>query len=612
MLNGSPLTAPNFVNQNGPTLTVIDIETNNGTTGTYTCGVSNQFGGLVSSNALVTAIPVPSVSVAYLRTLVDGGFTATNSTSLFSATGTVTTFTNLTTGNTASYYLQDGTAGINIFATFGQTFRPMQGDLVRFIGFLSSFRGTLELGADTVNNPVTGYTVLSSSNNLPAPKVISWAGLATNNNPLAEFSLEGSIVMLTNVYFGTNAGAVTSSSQNSTYTVSNVLGQIAYVNFSPMDNDTTNRTLPSFAYSVIGALTQTTNSHPGYEVTVTRWSDIVTDEPPAVTLAISHAGNNTTLSWQNVGWDNFNYSYGSNYSYTVLGNQVSYGASLAGSNEVPSNASTATGTGNVVVSPDGTTITVNFSFSGLSAPATAAHIHGPAGAGTNASVLFPFSGVPNATSGSIPQQTFTLTPTQAGYLANGLLYMNVHNANFPGGEIRDQLRPVINVAGPYVPQYSFQAPMRGVNEVPSNTSTATGFGRVVLSPDQTTITVDMRFSGLSAPATAAHIHGPAGPGTNASVLFPFTGVPNATSGSIPQQTFSITPTQVGYLQSGLLYMNAHNSVYPGGEIRAQLVLVPSSGLTFANSSFTNTVPTTATYSDPSATAPQTYYKVVSP
>ena len=118
--------------------------------------------------------------------------------------------------------------------------------------------------------------------------------------------------------------------------------------------------------------------------------------------------------------------------------------------------------------------------------------------------------------------------------------------------------------------------------------------------------------GLTAPATAAHIHGPAGAGTNASVLFPFSGVPNATSGSIPQQTFSISTTQVGYLQSGLLYMNVHNSVYPGGEARAQLVLVPSSGLTFANTAFTNTVPTTATYSDSSATSPQTYYKVVSP
>ena len=126
------------------------MQTNNGTTGTYFCAVSNSFGGLHSSNAVVQVVTPPAVSIAYLRTLVDPTtYLATNSTLLYSATGTVTTFTNLTTGNTSSYYLQDSTAGINIFATFGSTFRPAQGDVVTFVGFLSSFNSTLELGADT-------------------------------------------------------------------------------------------------------------------------------------------------------------------------------------------------------------------------------------------------------------------------------------------------------------------------------------------------------------------------------------------------------------------------------------------------------------------------------
>src|SRR5204863_7023910 len=115
-----------------------------------------------------------------------------------------------------------------------------------------------------------------------------------------------------------------------------------------------------------------------------------------------------------------------------------------------------------------------------------------------------------------------------------------------------------------------------------------------------------------APATAGHIHGPAGAGTNASVLFPFSGVPAATSGSIPQLSFAITPTQLGYLQSGLLYMNVHNATYPGGEIRDQIRLAPASGLTFANTSLTNTAPTTATYRDTGATGPARFYRVTSP
>jgi hypothetical protein len=58
-------------------------------------------------------------------------------------------------------------------------------------------------------------------------------------------------------------------------------------------------------------------------------------------------------------------------------------------------------------------------------------------------------------------------------------------------------------------------------------------------------------------------------------------------------------------------MNVHNSIYPGGEIRDQIRLVPSTGLTSANSSITNTSPTTATYSEKDARG-QKFYRVGSP
>ena len=61
---------------------------------------------------------------------------------------------------------------------------------------------------------------------------------------------------------------------------------------------------------------------------------------------------------------------------------------------------------------------------------------------------------------------------------------------------------------------------------------------------------------------------------NAAVLFPFSGVPSATSGAIPEQSFAITAAQVSQLQGGLFYMNVHDGTFPGGEIRGQLTLVP--------------------------------------
>lgn len=108
----------------------------------------------------------------------------------------------------------------------------------------------------------------------------------------------------------------------------------------------------------------------------------------------------------------------------------------------------------------------------------------------------------------------------------------------------------------------FVANLSGAQDVPPTTSTATGVATVDLNSLQTMITVNLTFSGLEGTATAAHIHGPAPAGSNAGVLFPFTGVPAASSGSIPQQTFAIDSTQVGYLEAGELYVNVHSTQFP--------------------------------------------------
>jgi hypothetical protein len=442
----------NLPGETSPVLTIPNVQTNSGTTGTYNVGVTNEYGGVLSSNAVVSAIPIPVVSVAFLRTLVDPvNYLATNSTTLWQATGTVTTFTNLTTGNTSSYYMQDGTAGINIFATFAQTFRPAQGDIVTFVGILSSFNSTLELLVDTVNIPGTTNYIVNSGNPLPAPKVIPFN--ITNSLAQAE-ATEGTTVMLTNVFFGTNAGTIIPTNANSTVVVTNGRGETFNLFFSFQDADTAGQTLPSFAWTVRGVLAQnlpnaTVPRNQLYNVTVTRFSDIVTNAPPAVTTSVSASGNNRNLSWSAVP---YNYSYSVLTSTNVAGPyalESTFQATMLGINEVPANGSSAVGFGTVALSPDQSTITVNMRFSGLSAPATAAHIHGPGGAGTNASVLFGFTGVPAATSGAIPEQSFAINATTNGFLTNGFLYMNVHNANFPNGEIRGQLLLVPSVGGTF-------------------------------------------------------------------------------------------------------------------------------------------------------------------
>src|SRR5262245_23420092 len=80
---------------------------------------------------------------------------------------------------------------------------------------------------------------------------------------------------------------------------------------------------------------------------------------------------------------------------------LAYVASLSGAQQVPAVTSNGTGTGTVFLNAAEDRITVNLSFSGLTGAAIAAHIHGPAPAGSNAGVLFDFSGVtPAATAGT--------------------------------------------------------------------------------------------------------------------------------------------------------------------------------------------------------------------
>ncbi len=120
----------------------------------------------------------------------------------------------------------------------------------------------------------------------------------------------------------------------------------------------------------------------------------------------------------------------------------------------------------------------------------------------------------------------------------------------------------------------FTTSLNGANEVPANSSTASGFGRVVLNDAETQITASFYWNGLSGNATGGHIHSPAAVGSNAGVLFSMAPAA-ATSGSKVDQTFTITPAQVADLRAGLMYFNIHTSTFGGGEIRGQLRPIPA-------------------------------------
>jgi hypothetical protein len=112
-----------------------------------------------------------------------------------------------------------------------------------------------------------------------------------------------------------------------------------------------------------------------------------------------------------------------------------YTAVLDGAHETPPNETTGTGTADVSFDTDTHTLSWTVNYSGLTGPATMAHFHGPAEPGAAAGVVVKLGpDVSSPITGSGP-----LTDEQEGWLRKGLLYVNVHTAAHPPGEIRGQV-----------------------------------------------------------------------------------------------------------------------------------------------------------------------------
>ena len=120
---------------------------------------------------------------------------------------------------------------------------------------------------------------------------------------------------------------------------------------------------------------------------------------------------------------------------------------------------------------------------------------------------------------------------------------------------------------------NFNFTLSGAEQVPPNASAGTGSCNVVLDDVTGAVSVSCNFSGLSSVATAAHIHGLAGPGINAGVILALTATA-ATSGTITGNGI-ISAAQVTGMIGGLTYINLHSSMYPGGELRGQVTTTSS-------------------------------------
>jgi hypothetical protein len=107
-------------------------------------------------------------------------------------------------------------------------------------------------------------------------------------------------------------------------------------------------------------------------------------------------------------------------------------ATLNGANEVPANGSMATGSASLTYNQDTRVFTIVVTYSGVTATAGHIHLGSPTEAG---GVVFGFPSVVSPINYTSPP----LSEDQEDDLFANLYYVNIHSAEFPGGEIRGQL-----------------------------------------------------------------------------------------------------------------------------------------------------------------------------
>ena len=238
-------------------------------------------------------------------------------------------------------------------------------------------------------------------------------------------------------------------------------------------------------------------------------------------------------------------------------NVLVFAVAPSGEEEVPVSGSQASAQASLTINVASGTVLGSLTTSGITA--TAAHIH-DAFAGTNGPVLIGLdqdAGDPaifNAPGGA------TLDAAGVDRLLAGALYVNVHSAAAPGGEIRGQILPD-----------GFElrfTDLAGAASVPRLDSAASGRAAITLDSASGTVAIHAQVTGLD-DATQAHLH-QAYAGATGPVTVALTQDAGDTGHWFAEGNV-LNAAALAAFSNGELYVNVHSPANPGGEIRGQVL-----------------------------------------
>jgi hypothetical protein len=238
-------------------------------------------------------------------------------------------------------------------------------------------------------------------------------------------------------------------------------------------------------------------------------------------------------------------------------NVLVFAIAASGIEEVPPSPSQATAQADLTINVATGDVQGGLTTGGITA--TAAHIH-DAYAGTNGPVLIPLDqDTGDPTMFTVPDGS-TLDAAGIDRLLAGALYVNVHSAAAPAGEIRGQVLP-----DGFVLRF---AELTGSESVPQVDSLASGRAAITLDQVTGTIVVHVQVSGLDN-ATQAHVH-QAYAGATGPVLVGLT-MDMTDPGHWFAEGEVLNSDGLTAFGDGQLYVNVHSPANPGGEIRGQVL-----------------------------------------
>ena len=226
-----------------------------------------------------------------------------------------------------------------------------------------------------------------------------------------------------------------------------------------------------------------------------------------------------------------------------------FGAVMSGAKEVPANTTTGSGLGSFVLNYANDKVEYKVLVTGLTGPITNAHFH-YGDATRSGPVAYGLSYSGNTLTGTVD-----VSSAFVDSLFSNKVYINVHTAANPAGEIRSQVG--------YTSQVAFDVMANGANEVPAKVSSGKAIALGWMSPELDSLNYIVMYDSIT--PTNAHFHVGAA-GVNGSVVIGFTAVAGSKYYSA---RVGVKPDTLAKILRGDIYLNIHTAANTAGEIRGQ-------------------------------------------